>query len=71
MSYDENAESAQDIIEKINAVLPKMNEQLSLILFERTVGDETLEFSENDKEACWTIYLARKAELQALVSGLP
>lgn len=71
MSYDEQATTALNKIAEIRAKLGEMARDCEDILFQRTIGAETIEFSETIEETLWNNYIGLKAELNTLISELP
>jgi len=71
MSLDETAQQALNKIAEIRTKLGKMAQNCEDILFKRTIGEETIEFSSEIEETLWTDYGAKKSELQMLVDELP
>jgi len=71
MSLDETAQQALDKITQLRTKLGEMAEICELILFKKTIGTETLEFSPETEQVLWTEFNTKKSELQTLVNELP
>jgi len=71
MSLEEKAKQARSKADSIHSVARQIMDRCDDVLMQRQVGDETIEFSQAQKQILIGDYQTLKAQLQKLVEELP